>query len=146
MKKQTGFTLIEIMIAVVIVGILAAIAIPSYRTYILKAHRSDAEASLVQIAQLLERQYTANNSYVAGQVTTCPTDISNSITSLLPGNFASVSTYYTLTVKTCGASAFQLWAQPKSIISGSGLLTLDQTGLKTYNPGIDDTVGTSPWP
>ena len=58
-----GFTLIELMIVVVVVGILAAIAIPSYSNYVDRATRADAKSSLLAAAQLLERCYTLNNSY-----------------------------------------------------------------------------------
>lgn len=58
-----GFTLIEIMIVVAILGILASIAYPSYVRHVQRAHRTDAEAALMQNAQALERHYTENNTY-----------------------------------------------------------------------------------
>lgn len=58
MNRQQGVTLIELMIVVVIVGILAAIAYPSYRGYVMRSHRSDAKIALERIAQTLERCYT----------------------------------------------------------------------------------------
>lgn len=58
-----GFTLIELMIAVVVVGILAAIAYPSYIEQVRKSRRADAKAALLTAAQTMERYYTENNSY-----------------------------------------------------------------------------------
>jgi type IV pilus assembly protein PilE len=62
--KRNGFSLIELMIAVGIVGILAAIAIPSYSAYVKRANRTDATRSLSVTAQALERCYTQAFTYV----------------------------------------------------------------------------------
>lgn len=62
-RRSGGFTLIELMITVAIVGILAAIAYPSYQEQIRKGRRADAMAQLVTLAQAYERYYTSNNTY-----------------------------------------------------------------------------------
>ena len=60
MNKSTGFTLIELMIVMVIIGIIMAIAVPSYQGYVLRSHRTDAHSSLLDIAARQER-YVAQN-------------------------------------------------------------------------------------
>lgn len=61
--RQFGFTLIELMIVVAVVGILSAIAYPSYTEYIRRGHRADARAGLLQAQQWLERAATATGVY-----------------------------------------------------------------------------------
>jgi type IV pilus assembly protein PilE len=62
-SSSNGFTLIELVVAMVIVGILAAIAVPAYSSYVLKSHRTDAKTALLDMASLEERFFSTNNSY-----------------------------------------------------------------------------------
>lgn len=61
--NQLGFTLIEVMIVVVILGIITAIALPSYRDHMRQARRAEARGIVMQNAQFMERFFTANNRY-----------------------------------------------------------------------------------
>ena len=68
--RVNGFTLIELMIAVVIVSILAAIAIPSYSNYVIRGSRAAAQTELLQLAAVQEKIYLNSNAYTANVATT----------------------------------------------------------------------------
>ena len=63
--RQAGFTLIELMIVVALVALLAAIAVPSYRQYVIRANRTEATSALMSIATAQEKFFLANNAYAA---------------------------------------------------------------------------------
>ena len=98
MYKQRGFTLIEILIVVAIVGIIAAVAVPSYETFLKKTRRTEAKTLLVEIAGEQQRYFSENNTY-ADTLTTLgyPTDI-----------VKSESGYYTASVTSADASSFSI--------------------------------------
>lgn len=62
-RQQRGFTLLELMIVVVVLGIIAAIAYPSYQEHVKKSRRANAQAALMELAQFMERRYTTTGSY-----------------------------------------------------------------------------------
>ena len=78
--------MIELLITIAIIGILSAIAVPSYRNYIVQARRSDAQQELVKLASALENCFSLNNTYL-----NCLTDTGDDNVSILPSN---VSQYY----------------------------------------------------
>lgn len=74
-KLQKGFTLIELMITVAIIGILASVAYPSYREYVNKSRRAEAKTTLIAAQQWMERFYTENFRYDENSAGTKPSDL-----------------------------------------------------------------------
>lgn len=127
MNKAAGFTLIELMVAVAIVGILTTIAVGSYKDSIAKSRRSEAAAALVEGAQLLERQYSVAGHYTDAVGDSAPKAVL--VTTQLPPK--STSPYYTISV-TGDDSTFTLTATAKGAMASDkcGNLTLDQNGAQ----------------
>jgi type IV pilus assembly protein PilE len=63
--KSKGFTLIELMITVAIVALITAVAVPSYRQYVMRANRADATTALLRLTASQERFYLQNNTYAS---------------------------------------------------------------------------------
>ncbi len=92
LRYSRGFTLIELMVVVVIVGILASIAYPSYLKFVQASHRSDAQARLIEVSQAMERCFTEHNVY---NDAACPSSPDN--TERYSVTLAATATSYTLT-------------------------------------------------
>ncbi len=94
--RSRGFSLIELVVAVVIVSILAAIAIPSYQRYALQAHRTDAKSALLDMASLEERYFSTNNTY-----SQTPSDLGYALPVPFP---VGLNGYYQITTLTVVAA------------------------------------------
>lgn len=127
-----GFTLIELMITVAIVGILAAIAYPSYQDSVRKSWRANAASCLMELAQGMERRFTGSSSYVGTALppSGCPTE----------GGMAARYGFSFTADPT--ATAFTLRAVP---VAGGpqasdtcGTLTINQAGQKGSAGTVSD--------
>lgn len=122
-KKQKGFTLVELMIVVAIIGIIAAFAVPAYQRYIERGIRSEARAALLEGSQRMQRFYSVNNTYVGA---------SPKVTTL------SADGKYTITVPTATVNGFTLTA---TLLRDStcSTLTLTNTGQQGATGGTTET-------
>ncbi|MCZ6798622.1 MAG: type IV pilin protein [Gammaproteobacteria bacterium] len=112
MKDTRGFTLIELMIVVAIVGILFSIALQSYEGYVLRSHRADGQSILLDISAREERFMAQSNTYTADLTTAAGLNLSST---------ASKDGYYNLSVAACAGGA----------IANCYLVTATATGGQT---------------
>ncbi|HEY8024593.1 MAG TPA: type IV pilin protein [Burkholderiaceae bacterium] len=128
-RASLGFTLIEIMIVVAIVGIVAAIAIPSYVSSTRASHRTDAKQALTQLAQFMERNYTLASRYDKDSA-------ANNIALPFTTSPLQGTTFYNLTV-TATTTTYTLTATPTGgqTKDSCGTLTLTNTGVKGSTSG-----------
>lgn len=121
-RQPKGFSLIEVMIVVAIVGLLSAVAYPSYSSYVVKSKRTDAQRAMVEYAQSMERYFTVNGFYTATKGTTG----NNTCGGAVPQPVS----LYAITCSTGSDFTFTITATPTTgtAQASDGTLTLTNTG------------------
>ncbi len=139
MRTQSGFSLMELLIAVVIAGILLAVAVPTYQSYSNTTRRAVAASCLVELSQFMERVYTANMVY----------NLNSGVATALPASQCrqTLADTYTFSV-SAEPQTYTLSAAPKgsqSSDSSCGTLTINQAGVRAANSDSSDAKVKSCW-
>ena len=127
-RAARGFTLVELLIVVFIIGLLAAIAYPTYMNSMVRVRRDAAKTCLSEDAQFMERFYTTNLRYdqtLAGAAVALPPCSSG----------ADVNNFYTVSLSAVAARSYTLQAVPKAVQAtrdtACGTLGINNVGTKT---------------
>jgi len=130
MKKIRGFSLLELMIVVAIVGIIAAFAYPSYLQQIQKTRRADCSGALAGMGNAMERFFTVNSTYLGAAAGGADTGAPAVYPQTCPSDGGTAT--YNLTIQAVTGSTFTLQAAPVGAQADDkcGSMTLTNTGLK----------------
>lgn len=137
-RLTRGFTLVELMIVVVIIGILTALVLPSYQSSVLKSRRADGRAALANMAARQEKFFAQNNTYT--------TAVAAVGSGLGVGKTTSSDDYYNLSASACTGGAISRCYLLSAVATGAQddditctTLTLDSVGRKAAK----DSSGTA---
>jgi len=139
--SHSGFTLVELMITLAVIGILAAAAWPSYQSNLARGYRADARTQLMMAAQFMQRFYAANDSYKQDRAATPNTVLSQMPVSLMSAPSGSTvlegNALYSLSIPAASLTdmKFTLLMTPvaggKMATDECGAYALDATGIRT---------------
>ena len=129
LKNYTGFSLLELLLVISILGVLCSIVYPNYNNYFVAMHRNNVEMNILDIAIKLEQYYSYNNTYVGATL------------DKLAVNTESYKDFYIVELNKLTDTEFIIQAQPianqEQHDKSCGILTIDQNGNKTISGNSD---------
>ncbi|BCE01581.1 type IV pilin protein [Marinicellulosiphila megalodicopiae] len=142
-NNNKGFTLIELMIVVAIIGILSAIAVPSYTEYLDEGRISVAQSDLISLSSAIESKYQKTLSYSSTSLATL-SDIKGAFTDWQPASkdFGFVLTY---TVTSGVTTGYTLQATSNAGRTSGCVLSLTNTNTRTLNTDVCNVGSNSGW-
>ena len=141
-QRHAGFTLVEVMVALAIVGVLVAIMYPNFEEYLAKTRRADAQGALVQLSNAMERFYSANNTYAGAT-------LGNAVADIFPAQ-APVDRnqkYYNLSIQAADGDSYTLRASPidPGPQMSDGYMELLSSGERRWVHMVDGVEVTELW-
>lgn len=141
--RRAGFTLVELLIAIVIGAILAAIAIPSYRSYVQRARRAEATTALLRAQGAQEKFFVQYNRYAPSLTDAAPDGLGLSATT-------ETGLYALTLVPLDGGNGFRITATPRAGAaqrddSRCASLSVDHSGVKTARNSAGDDTSRDCW-
>ena len=124
--RQAGFSLVELLVVLVIMGVLSALALPGYTRYVQRGNRTEVMAALLEAQHFMERYYSANGQYLSP---------ANAVP-MLPQRLQRIpiqgTVRYQLSIREATVNSYLLQAVPEGSMAGDvcGNLTINQTGLR----------------
>ncbi|MBK8817166.1 MAG: prepilin-type N-terminal cleavage/methylation domain-containing protein [Methylococcaceae bacterium] len=146
-SRINGFTLVELMIAVAIIGILTAIAVPSYQESMRKSRRADAQGALMNFANGMERLYTENSTYCGGAQAGNDVCGDGAFDTGIPfptvfAPTGQTGNFYDFRIIAATQNTYTLQASPNPANAqvGDGVLELDPTRIRRWDRNNNLTI------
>jgi len=135
MKKNSGFTLVELMIVLAIITLLATVALPAYNESVDKTRRSDGQSTLLQLTNAMERYYSEQSpfTYVGAAL---------GAGGIFPDEapLEGAAKYYDLSITAPTATTYTLLATPKGAQLGDGFMTINQAAQRAWDRNDNSAI------
>ena len=148
-RSADGFTLVELLIMVVILGVLGAIAYPSYTRSVAKGKRAEAKAQLLEAAQYMQRYYSQNDRYDQSNAATPVANALPTPLTTVPKNATGSAINYNLSFATNSltTNGFTIQAVPANTMASDmcGTLSVNQVGRKSVSNTTNSQTADTCW-
>lgn len=142
-RRMAGFNLLELMVAVAIVGILVALGYPSYQSQLTDSRRNDAQGALLGFVTAMERYKSDNSTYAGAEAGTSFPSAPKATVYPAQAPIDSDDKYYTLTIESSSPTSYTLRATPigGTAQDGDGFMEITSTGIKRWDKDNNGYIG-----